>query len=97
MTVTIYSDGGCIRNGHPFSLGAWCCVILFNGKEMVVTGTEPDTTNNRMEIAGVIQCLNHILQQGVKDIEIVSDSMYAIYGFNNWKSWKKKNKIYQLT
>jgi ribonuclease HI len=90
--VIIYVDGACDNKyvGSGSNQGAWCCIIVFNGKEKIVTGTESDTTNQRMEIAGLVTCLPHILRNGLKNITVVTDSMYVVYGINNRKSWARK-------
>jgi len=87
--IIIYSDGSCSPNP---GIGAWCCIIKFNGNELIQTGTELKSTNNRMEIMGIYQCLKQIVKYGYKNIKIVSDSKYLGYGlrFNSIRLNKAK-------
>ena len=52
--ATIYTDGSCIGNPGP---GGWAAVILCDGKQIELSGGASDTTNNRMELMGLIQGL----------------------------------------
>ena len=49
--VTIYTDGAC--SGNP-GAGGWGAILMFNGREKEISGGERETTNNRMELTGVI-------------------------------------------
>ena len=53
-TVTIYTDGACSGNPGP---GGWGAILECNGTEKELYGAEPNTTNNRMELTGVIKAL----------------------------------------
>ena len=53
-TVTIYTDGACSGNPGP---GGWGAILSFNGVEKELSGGEPETTNNRMELTAVITAL----------------------------------------
>ncbi|HKL12249.1 MAG TPA: ribonuclease H, partial [Halanaerobiales bacterium] len=58
-------------------------------KEIEITGYEPDTTNNRMELRAVIEALQVVKKN--KKIILYSDSNYVVKGINEWiKSWKKR-------
>ena len=85
--ATIYTDGSCIGNPGP---GGWAAVILCNGKQIELSGGASDTTNNRMELMGLIQGLK-ALDKDTTGVKIYSDSQYVVRAFNNgWlKSWKK--------
>lgn len=80
----IYTDGSCHPNPGP---GGWACV--FSGGRRL-SGAEPATTNNRMEMTAIFEAL-----KACKDREaplIFSDSQYAINGCTIWrKGWVKKN------
>lgn len=83
--VTIYTDGAC--SGNP-GVGGWAAVLLYNGRKKEISGFEKETTNNRMELTGIIQGL-----RAVKDgwpCEIYSDSQYVVDAFNKgWvESWQ---------
>ncbi len=76
--VTLYCDGSCLNNpGH----GDWGCILLYINKngtpiEKELSGREPGTTNNRMEITAAIQGLKAIKYPC--RVEIQTDSQYLI-------------------
>lgn len=84
--LKIYCDGACSGNPGP---GGWAFVIPELNVEM--SGYEPDTTNNRMEIFAVIQALKfiyHECRQYMDDgVEIITDSQYVVNTMTN--GWKK--------
>ena len=53
--VTIYTDGACSGNPGP---GGWAAILTYNGHEKELSGGEASTTNNRMELSGVIAALS---------------------------------------
>ncbi|MCM1289093.1 MAG: ribonuclease HI [Corallococcus sp.] len=83
--VTIYTDGAC--SGNP-GAGGWAAVLTYNGKIKEISGFEPQTTNNRMELRAVIEALCAV-KQGF-DCDVFSDSAYVVNAVNNnWiTSWK---------
>ena len=85
--VTIYTDGACSGNPGP---GGWAAILLYNGREKVLSGGEAQTTNNRMELMGVISALQ-ALKEPCK-VELWSDSRYVIDALEQgWaESWKRK-------
>lgn len=86
-TVTIYTDGACSGNPGP---GGWGAILEYNGHAKEMSGGEPDTTNNRMELTGVIRALGQLKEPCV--VELYSDSRYVIDGLQKgWaKSWKTR-------
>ena len=88
--VTIYTDGACSGNPGPGGYGA---VLIYNGNEKEISGGEKSTTNNKMEMMGVIKALELLKEKC--DVEIYSDSAYVVNSINNnWVySWKKNNWI----
>ena len=91
--VTLFSDGSC---PVPHKGGGWGYILrLENGLEKIGSGGESHTTNNRMELSGVINGLK-VLPISC-DVEIISDSRYVVDGIDKWylkwkkKGWKKKN------
>nr|WP_312576081.1 ribonuclease HI [Sedimentibacter sp.] len=86
--VNIYSDGACSGNPGP---GGYGVILEFNGTELVLSDGEKDTTNNRMELMGVIKGLEALKEPC--DVTIISDSKYVVDAFNKkWiDSWQKKN------
>ena len=88
--VTIYTDGACSGNPGPGGYGA---ILIYNGKEKEISGGEENTTNNKMEMMGVIKALEMLKEKC--DVEVYSDSAYVVNSINNkWVySWKKNNWI----
>jgi ribonuclease HI len=92
--VTLYTDGACSGNPGP---GGWAGLLMFNGHERVVTGAEKETTNNRMELAAVVESLK-VLREPCA-VAVHTDSAYIANAFNegwieNWvrRGWKTAGK-----
>ena len=92
--VTIYTDGACSGNPGP---GGWASILMAGGVKKELSGGEPDTTNNRMELMAVIQGLR-ALKRPCK-VDIYSDSAYVVNAFEqNWltkwtmNGWKNSAK-----
>ena len=85
--ITIYTDGACSGNPGP---GGWASLLMYNGKERILTGAEPDTTNNRMELAAVVESLR-VLKEPCS-VAVHTDSAYIVNAFNdNWiENWIKR-------
>ena len=85
-TVVIYTDGACSGNPGP---GGWGAILLYGAHEKELSGGEPDTTNNRMELLGVISALESLKERCI--VELYSDSKYVIDALEKgWaKGWKK--------
>jgi ribonuclease HI len=88
--VEIYTDGGCIPNPGP---GGWGAVLLYNNKIRELSGYEPETTNNRMELLAAIKAME-ALKMPCR-VKLYSDSALLINAFNqNWvRTWQRKNWI----
>lgn len=86
--VKIYTDGACSFNPGP---GGYCAILMYNGKEKVVSGAELETTNNRMELMAVIQGLSMLTEKC--KVDLYSDSAYVCNAVNeNWlQNWQLKN------
>ena len=84
--VTLYTDGAC--SGNP-GLGGYCAILIYKGIEKVVSGSEIDTTNNRMELRGVIEGLKALKE--ACEVDLYSDSQYVVSAFTeNWiEDWQK--------
>ena len=89
-TVYIFSDGACSGNPGP---GGWGAILRCDGRESEIAGGSPDTTNNRMELTGVIEALAR-LKYPCKVI-VTTDSRYVVDGITKgWaKSWKSNNWV----
>lgn len=84
--VTLFSDGCALDNPGP---GGWGAILRCRGKEKEMTGGELQSTNNRMEMMGVIEGLRSLKRPC--RVEVVSDSQYVIKGITQWiGGWKKK-------
>jgi len=89
-TITIYTDGACSGNPGP---GGWGAILRYNGIEKELSGGEKQTTNNRMELTGVISALSALKEPCI--VELYSDSKYVIDAITKgWaRSWKKNNWV----
>lgn len=87
--ILIFCDGACSGNPGPGGFGA---VIAYpEGKIQEIGGSHPQTTNNRMELAGAIQSLQKIKNRK-EDVWMLTDSTYVIRGITQWIwGWQKKN------
>ena len=93
-TVTLYTDGACSGNPGP---GGWGAILVYNGVEKTLSGGEDRTTNNRMELTGVIKALE-CLKEPCR-VELYSDSKYVIDALTKgwavgWRArgWVKSDK-----
>jgi ribonuclease HI len=92
--VILYTDGACSGNPGP---GGWGALLIWNGKEKELSGGEPDTTNNRMEMRAIIEGLKALNRPC--HVKVHSDSALIINAFtkgwiDNWqkRGWKKSDK-----
>lgn len=85
--VEIFSDGACSGNPGP---GGWGAILRCDGYEKEISGGEAHTTNNRMELTGVIEALS-ALKYPCK-VRVTTDSKYVVDGITKgWaKGWKKR-------
>lgn len=92
--VILYTDGACSGNPGP---GGWGALLIWNGTEKELSGGEPDTTNNRMEMMAIIEGIRALREEC--HVKVHSDSALIINAFNqnwigNWqkRGWRKSNK-----
>jgi ribonuclease HI len=87
--VDIYTDGACSGNPGPGGYGA----ILKRGDRIQeISGYDPDTTNNRMEMRAVIEALRLIDRPS--RIRITTDSNYVVKGMTEWiRGWIRRNWV----
>lgn len=86
--ISIFTDGACSGNPGP---GGWGAIIASpDGKVLELGGREEPTTNNRMELGGVIASLRAV--SGMPGVALVhSDSTYVIEGITKWiLGWKRR-------
>ena len=83
--VTIYTDGSCKGNPGP---GGWAAILQYQNKEKEISGFEPDTTNNRMELRAAVEALRALKRSC--DVEVYTDSQYVRQGMTAWIfNWRK--------
>ena len=89
--VNVYTDGACKGNPGP---GGWAAILEYKGLEREMSGGEPATTNNRMELTAAIKGLEALKEPCL--VTLYSDSQYLVNAVNkgwlsDWvkKSWKK--------
>lgn len=86
--VELYTDGACSGNPGP---GGWAFILRHpvSGKELKRSGGERATTNNRMELQGVIEGLRELTR--ASRVDLYSDSQYVLNGLKEWmRSWKAR-------
>ncbi|HTR36819.1 MAG TPA: ribonuclease HI [Bryobacteraceae bacterium] len=82
--VQLITDGACIGNPGP---GGWACILRYGDKKREMYGSEPHTTNNRMELKAAVEGLR-VLREPC-EVEIVTDSNYLKNGITSWiRKWK---------
>lgn len=87
--VEVYTDGACSGNPGP---GGYGILLKCGNHTRKISGYDPATTNNRMELIAVIEALKTIKKPS--KIKVVSDSSYVIKGITEWiKGWIKKNWV----
>ena len=83
--VEIFTDGACRGNPGP---GGWAALLRTGEKEREISGGEPLTTNNRMELRAAIEALNALKRPC--NVEIHTDSVYVRDGIMKWiHGWKR--------
>ena len=91
--VEIWTDGGCKPNPGP---GGWAAILKYGGVERELSGADPATTNNRMELMAVIQALEALKRPCA--VTLYLDSQYVLKGITEWlpgwkaKGWKTASK-----
>ena len=85
QTVIIHTDGGCSGNPGP---GGWAAIIRGTDHARELSGGEPATTNNRMELRAAIESLRTLTEPHT--VEIFTDSVYLKDGITKWLArWKR--------
>ena len=84
--VDIYTDGACRNNPGR---GGWGAILVYEGREKELSGGEPMTTNNRMELSAVIAALSALKEPCA--IKLTTDSQYVVNAIEKgWlQSWQK--------
>jgi len=83
-TIEVFTDGACSGNPGP---GGWGAILRWRGVERELSGGEPLTTNNRMELMAAIQAIE-ALKRGAR-VRLITDSTYVRDGITKWiTKWK---------
>ncbi|WP_226017142.1 ribonuclease HI [Novosphingobium sp. FKTRR1] len=86
-SVDVFTDGAC--KGNP-GKGGWGALLRMGDREKELSGSERETTNNRMEMTAVIRALEALNQPCM--VRLHTDSRYVIDGITKWVfGWQKKN------
>ena len=92
--ITIYTDGACSGNPGP---GGWGAILMYKESTKELSGFEPETTNNRMELTAAIRALDALKEPCV--VTLYTDSAYLCRAFNerwlyNWmrNGWLTSSK-----
>lgn len=84
--VIIFADGACKGNPGP---GGYAAILRTDGQETELSGSEPRTTNNRMELTAVIKAFESL--KADSKVRVVTDSNYVVKGMTEWlPNWLKK-------
>ena len=86
--VIIYTDGACSGNPGP---GGWGAILSYGSFRREMSGGAPNTTNNRMELTGVITALSALKEPC--EVDLYTDSQYIVNAVNKgWlSSWRRQN------
>jgi ribonuclease HI len=84
--VEIYTDGACRGNPGP---GGWAALLVCGKERKEVMGSDPATTNNRMELSAAIHGLRALKRRCT--VRLYTDSKYVLQGITEWlPNWKAR-------
>ena len=87
--IQLITDGAC--QGNP-GRGGWAAILRYGSHKRELFGSEPHTTNNRMELTAAIEGLRAIKE--ACEVEVVTDSEYLKNGITQWiHGWKRRNWV----
>lgn len=87
--VEIFTDGACKGNPGP---GGWGALLRMGPHEKELSGGEPETTNNRMELTAAIEALSALKEPC--EVALYSDSKYVLDGITQWiHGWQKRGWV----
>ena len=93
-TFLLFTDGACLGNPGP---GGWAYILRdSDGNEVIGSGGDPDTTNQKMEVTAVLRALESLSEPSTVDIH--ADSQYVTKGLTEWmdgwikRGWKNASK-----
>jgi ribonuclease HI len=83
--VLLVTDGACQGNPGP---GGWACILRYGNHVREMWGSEPRTTNNRMELTAAVRGLAALKEPC--EVDVVTDSQYLRHGITDWiNRWKR--------
>src|SRR5947209_255220 len=83
--VQLITDGACVGNPGP---GGWACILRYGTYKREMNGSEPQTTNNRMELTAALKGLEALKEPC--EVEVTTDSQYVMNGITKWIiGWKR--------
>ncbi|HTP87446.1 MAG TPA: ribonuclease HI [Bryobacteraceae bacterium] len=83
--VKLITDGACLGNPGP---GGWACILRYGDNKKELWGSEPHTTNNRMELQAAVEGLRALKEKC--EVEVITDSQYLKNGITEWiRNWKR--------
>ncbi len=83
--VQLITDGACVGNPGP---GGWAYILRYGGHKREMSGSDPATTNNRMELRAAIEGIRALRE--TCEVEVVTDSEYVKNGITKWiQGWKR--------
>ncbi len=84
--VELYTDGACRGNPGP---GGWAALLVAGAERKELSGAEPETTNNRMELMAAISGLSALKRRC--SVKLYTDSKYVLQGLTEWlPQWKAR-------
>lgn len=87
--LEVYTDGGCDPNPGP---GGWGAIVCFEDREWVLSGSDPQTTNNRMELQAAAAALAMLKEtMGRCLVDLYTDSAYLQRGITDWVAGWERN------
>lgn len=86
MPVEIYTDGACLGNPGP---GGWAAILSSGKRSREISGGEPETTNNRMELRAAIEGLKALRRPC--EVVLYTDSRYVMQGMTEWVARWRRN------
>ena len=91
--VTVYTDGACGKGDSP--IGGWGAILIYKDEhgathQRELSGAEADSTNNRMELVGILEGLRAL--KFPVDVTVISDSQYAVNGIGSWMNGQPRAK-----
>ena len=85
--VHVHTDGACLGNPGP---GGWAALLRYGARERELSGGDPATTNNRMELMAAIQALEVLTEPC--QVDLYTDSQYVRQGIMQWlPNWIRRN------